>query len=551
MDTFAIYYEPSAYSLRGKVMGRQSAGASFVRAVANHSFDKLWCYSNVRSAAQDCARTLEELGSKRTKVEWIPLNQPQQLAKAGLLYRPDPGIQSDAWQRLTYANARSYSICGVTHTTASHAVMEAISNLPTAPLEHWDALICTSKSVRDSVRHLVESRVEYLRERTGATQFSLPQLPIIPLGVHTQNFIRSSEARESARNALNLSSNEVVVLFTGRLSFHGKAHPAPMYLGLEANAHAGKVVLIQAGWFANEAIERAFKADAAALCPSVRCLYVDGRDQARLQEAYAAADIFTSLSDNIQETFGLTPIEAMAAGLPVVVTDWDGYRDTVRNGVDGFRIPTLTLPPGRGGELADRYDLGVDDYDRYCAYASQLVGVDVSATTEAYRLLITDSNLRQHMGSAGARWAREQFDWSVIFRRYRDLWDDLAERRRSDAQLLPRLTRRRRPDRADPFTMFATYPTHHVGHGLHFRVRTDDALAIAKARGELATTSFAKPIVPGSEVLLPLLEAMGHDWIAYTDLSKRVPGARPEAVDAALVWLTKVGVIHYNAHPIG
>ncbi len=41
---------------------------------------------------------------------------------------------------------------------------------------------------------------------------------------------------------------------------------------------------------------------------------------------WQAADIFTSLSDNIQETFGLTPIEAMAAGLPSVVTDWDGYQ---------------------------------------------------------------------------------------------------------------------------------------------------------------------------------------------------------------------------------
>jgi glycosyltransferase involved in cell wall biosynthesis len=31
----------------------------------------------------------------------------------------------------------------------------------------------------------------------------------------------------------------------------------------------------------------------------------------------------------------------MAAGIPVVVSDWDGYKDTVRDGVDGFRIPTF------------------------------------------------------------------------------------------------------------------------------------------------------------------------------------------------------------------
>ena len=56
---------------------------------------------------------------------------------------------------------------------------------------------------------------------------------------------------------------------------------------------------------------------------------------------WAAADLFLSLVDNPQETFGLAPVEAMAAGVPVVVSDWDGYRYTVSDGVEGFRVPTL------------------------------------------------------------------------------------------------------------------------------------------------------------------------------------------------------------------
>ncbi len=32
------------------------------------------------------------------------------------------------------------------------------------------------------------------------------------------------------------------------------------------------------------------------------------------ETAWASADVFCSLSDNIQETFGIVPIEAMAAG---------------------------------------------------------------------------------------------------------------------------------------------------------------------------------------------------------------------------------------------
>ena len=62
---------------------------------------------------------------------------------------------------------------------------------------------------------------------------------------------------------------------------------------------------------------------------------------------------FLSLVDNPQETFGLAPVEAMAAGVPVVVSDWDGYRYTVSDGVEGFLIPTLApANAGQGEELA-------------------------------------------------------------------------------------------------------------------------------------------------------------------------------------------------------
>jgi starch synthase len=91
-----------------------------------------------------------------------------------------------------------------------------------------------------------------------------------------------------------------------------------------------------------------------------------------------------------QETFGLTPIEAMAAGIPPVVSDWDGCGDTVRTGIDGFRIPTLSVPPETGEDIADRYDWGLDSYDFYMFHGSQLVAVDVDAAAEAYRKLILD-----------------------------------------------------------------------------------------------------------------------------------------------------------------
>lgn len=58
---------------------------------------------------------------------------------------------------------------------------------------------------------------------------------------------------------------------------------------------------------------------------------------------WKVADGFTSLSDNIQETFGLVVVEAMASGLPVVASDWNGYRDLVVPGETGWLVPTCMV----------------------------------------------------------------------------------------------------------------------------------------------------------------------------------------------------------------
>ena len=226
--------------------------------------------------------------------------------------------------------------------------MNDITGLLTAPVMPWDALICTSSAVARTVRLLLDAEIAALRWRFGPSlTVTQPLLPIIPLGVHCDDFAFAPHEREAARAALGIAADEVVALFVGRLSFHAKAHPHAMYAGLQAAAQrtGRKLVLIQSGWFATEHIKAAFGDGAARACPDVRALFTDGKDPDRRRQSWAAADLFVSLADNIQETFGLAPIEAMAAGLPVVVTDWDGYKDTVRDGVDGFRIPTWMLPP--------------------------------------------------------------------------------------------------------------------------------------------------------------------------------------------------------------
>ena len=127
--------------------------------------------------------------------------------------------------------------------------MDAIAELLTAPVQPWDALICTSRAVQNNVRRILEAEAEYLRRRLDASKIIMPKLPVIPLGVHTDNFNIPKNLLK-ARQHFNIEQDDIVVLFVGRLAFHGKAHPLVMYQALEraATATGRSVVLIECGW---------------------------------------------------------------------------------------------------------------------------------------------------------------------------------------------------------------------------------------------------------------------------------------------------------------
>jgi glycosyltransferase involved in cell wall biosynthesis len=465
----AIYFHPEGYSIdTDKLMGRHAAGASFLEGFLKYSRTETELFVRVEEDTHFAEFENQAIAFGREEsVISISRNTVGRQYKAGGLYLPGPGLAAKAEERALYKDT-AWNLCGITHTTSSMTAMDNICSLLTAPVQSWDALICTSNAVKKNVETILQAQVDYLKSRLGITKLVIPNLPVIPLGIHTQNFLFSPLEKSKSRKELEISPEELVVLYVGRLSFHAKAHPLAMYEAVErASSNSGKkIVLIECGWFANNYIKDAFTQGSEFGCPSVRTIALDGRSEKDRTLAWSSADIFCSLSDNIQETFGIVPIEAMAAGLPVVVTDWDGYKDTVRDGIDGFRIPTIAPQPGLAGDLARRHALGLDTYDMYCGYSSSLTGVQPEILTDAFVQLFKSKELRLQMGESGRQRATQYYDWKIIIARYEELWD---EQTRSRLAAQKSLTNKSDPSaangqppwpaRLDPTIGFANYPT--------------------------------------------------------------------------------------------
>ncbi len=464
--TAAVLYNKDGYDTGGKrLLGRHSAGEGFLKSLVQHgTADYLYCCADSEATFQEFCSRIQPWLSQPRKVRWIQADRPDLLSQPGTIYRPDPALADMVWAR-RFVDQRAYSVCGVTHTIATKYVMDAIGNLVTAPVQPWDALICTSAAVKTTVEQVMTAWGEYLSQRTGGKSKILVKLPIIPLGVDCSAFPQGLDAlnsRRQQRQELDISPDDIVVLFVGRLTFSAKAHPVPMYIALERAAQQTKtkIHLIQSGWIEDPREESDFKNSAQIFCPSVNTIFLDGRKPDIRVNIWSAADIFISLSDNIQETFGLTPIEAMANGLPAIVSDWNGYKESVRHEIDGFRIPTLIPPPESCLDLALNYLDGSLNWPTYMGQTSVATAVDIDACTRALSQLIADSELRKRMGENGRQRVREIYDWKVVIAAYEELWRELAEIRVSAPESVPlKAGMPPCPLSDDPFRVLSHYST--------------------------------------------------------------------------------------------
>ncbi len=173
--------------------------------------------------------------------------------------------------------------------------------------------------------------VSYLR-RVG--QRDPAKLIEMPNGVDADLF-SPGEDRTGLRARLGIPGNAVVCAFVATLD---RAHHFKrLDVAIEALAELGDddvhIVVAGGGELVGE-----FKALASARRVADRIHFLGTVPHAELPDVLRAADLFL-LTTEPPESFGIVLIEAMAAGLPALATDYPGVRAVIVEGKTGLLAP--------------------------------------------------------------------------------------------------------------------------------------------------------------------------------------------------------------------
>ncbi|MDR1396476.1 MAG: glycosyltransferase family 4 protein [Desulfarculales bacterium] len=291
----------------------------------------------------------------------------------------------------------------------------------------YDAIFCTSQAAKEHLRLEMGKIAQNLRALGLSRAGYKGRLDVIPLGVRASDF--AAVSREEALKTLGLPAGVPTLLCLGRLTPFDKFDLAPLIGILWLLNQKEPVRLLLAG-AEQRRYGRQIMAFAQELGLGERVFLFADFASSLKPCLLAACDIFVSPADNIQETFGLSLLEAMAAGKPVVAADFSGYRDLVRHGQSGFLVPTLRAEDM--GPIDALWPLLPEHMS--ALQVAQRTPLDMDAWLGYLKLLLGDGNLRLQMGEAGQRRIRELFDWKVVVGRMEEQWKALkAEALRAEA----------------------------------------------------------------------------------------------------------------------
>jgi UDP-glucose:(heptosyl)LPS alpha-1,3-glucosyltransferase len=217
------------------------------------------------------------------------------------------------------------------------------------------------------------------------------RVAVIHPGVNLSGFTRpdKEEVRLAQRRALGIREADVAIIFAS-MNFEIKGLDDIIRSLARLKISSGNFKLIIAG----KGNTRKYSKLAGEAGIADNVLFTGVLPKEKLTEIYLAGDLYLMLSRF--DTFGMVVLEAMAAGLPVMISSSVGARDLVREEENGFVVPD----PSNSEYIASRL-----------------------------RVLF-DENRRRQMARAAFSTA-QQNTWDHVADKYGNLYDEILDAKQS------------------------------------------------------------------------------------------------------------------------
>jgi UDP-glucose:(heptosyl)LPS alpha-1,3-glucosyltransferase len=220
------------------------------------------------------------------------------------------------------------------------------------------------------------------------------QVSVIHPGVNLTDYAHKNkdDVRRTVRSALGIGAEEPVIIFAS-MNFEIKGLDDVLLSLAQLKKQNNKFKLIVAG---KGNIKKYGKMAKEAMVAE-NVIFTGAVDKDKLIDLYLAGDLYMMLSKF--DTFGMVVLEAMAAGLPVIISSHVGAKDLVQENQNGFIIDNPS------------------DHDCIAAKIKMLL----------------DEKVRKRI-SAAAYQTAAQNTWDMMATKYQDIYTDILAQKNKQGQ---------------------------------------------------------------------------------------------------------------------
>lgn len=187
--------------------------------------------------------------------------------------------------------------------------------------------------------------------------FNNAEMRLLPFVYDESKFYRLEPSERAAIKArMGLAETDKVLLYAGRVTIEKNVHSVlTIFRVLQGLIPGLRLIVVGDGW---DAPFRELGVYTFGMTGLLRRLghklgidesdvhVVRGVGAEALRNLYNVADVTINFTLHHDENFGLSQVESMACGTPVVGTRWGGLKDTIIDGKTGYHVSTVVTPLG-------------------------------------------------------------------------------------------------------------------------------------------------------------------------------------------------------------